>query len=117
MKKKITIEGIAPVEAFKSLVRTVNPDKFTEFLRQRDIEICGQVIKVEHIPETFDEVQILCERYRNKHEFEAHKDFTVIDEFAVRNDGSVWLYYENIEIQTELTPARQWQIIKNLVEE
>ena len=73
-------------------------------------------VEVEQVPETFAEFQEICEKVidKSKHDFEAHKGFTAIDEYQFRDDGSVWLYYENVDIVRNITIFQMWLILKGI---
>ena len=68
------------------------------------------------VPENFDDFQEICEKVidKSKHTFEAHKGFTLIDEYQFRDDGSVWLYYENVDIVRDITILQMWFILKGI---
>ena len=93
------------------------------FLNKTDFVCIEDVVKdlkveykKEQVPETFAEFQEICEKVidKSKHDFEAHKGFTVIDEYQFRDDGSVWLYYENVDIVRNITIFQMWLILKGI---
>lgn len=82
------------------------------------IDVDNKIYKAEFIkePETFADFQEICEKVidKSKHDFEAHKGFTLIDSYQFRDDGSVWLYYENVDIITNISIFQMWLILKGI---
>lgn len=70
----------------------------------------------EQVPESFADFQEICEKVidKSKHYFEAHKGFILIDSYQFRDDGSVWLYYENVDIITNISIFQMWLIFKGI---
>lgn len=77
--------------------------------------------KVEQVPENFSELKELCEDLESKNVFIINAGNCIeFNGLYFWKDGSITTTQNNNDIwatKTNLTPARQWQIIKSLIGE
>ena len=78
-------------------------------------------VKVEQVPETFEELKELCKDLEGKNVFIINAGNCIeFNGLYFWIDGSITTTENNEDIwatKTNLTPARQWQIIKSLIGE
>lgn len=76
-------------------------------------------VKFEQVPETFEELKELCKGLFDKNVFIINAGNTIeFNGLYFWKDGSITFTENNEDIwatKTNVTPARQWQIIKSLI--
>ena len=111
MKERIVIENSVDVSIMKR-----HPQwEYSQFL------IPDKQYKREKIPENFEELKELCQDLEGKNVFIINAGNCIeFNGLYFWIDGSITTTENNEDIwatKTNLTPARQWQIIKNLIGE
>lgn len=119
MQEIITIKGKEPKEVIRKLVKASSLRMYEALKNENRIFICGEELKRERVPETFDELKELCEDLESKDVFiTSAGDCIEYHGLQFWVSGTVCHETEKFySIKSDRTSQQMWKIIMGLLGE